>query len=100
MTTWPLEEKVFMPHIRHMLTEAELWWLETMSLKGVRGIQGRNNVERPWHAVYDRIREANGLMTCPCGLTEGMDCPECVADMDQPLCYLDPMIDDVRNERY
>ena len=33
-------------------------------------------------------------MTCPCGLTEDFDCPECVADMDQPLCYLDPMIDD------
>ena len=49
------EEKVFMPHVRHMLTEDELWWLETMPLKGIRGIQGRLNVERPWHAVYDRL---------------------------------------------
>lgn len=38
-------------------------------------------------------------MTCPCGLTEDFDCPECVADMDQPLCYLDPMIDEVRYGR-
>lgn len=53
------EEKMFMPHVRHMLTEAELWWLETMSLKGVRGIQGRNNVKRPWHAVYDRLTLPN-----------------------------------------
>ena len=44
-----------MNDIRHMLTEAELWWLETMTVSGLRNIQGRNNVERPWHADYDRL---------------------------------------------
>lgn len=54
-------------------------------------------IENPWVLIpEDEYRSE----TCPCGLTEDFDCPECVADMDQPLCYLDPMIDDVRNERY
>lgn len=42
-------------HIRHMLTKDELWWLETMTVRGLRNIQGRNKVKRPWHAVYDRL---------------------------------------------
>lgn len=41
--------------IRRMMTKDELWWIETMTVSGLRNIHGRNNVKRPWHAVYDQM---------------------------------------------